>query len=167
MQSRCDTRTNRVNRPHHLGLWQRSGVHLKGDPGDAPECGTVAENLVDHFVRAPNQQRAVRTSLRVEACTRHGRPAALLADICHRFRVPGEEGVGSLLRGLADIALHMDADLELIRGMPVLPAGFSVEIDQRPKSARLAADDRHHQRKSERAGARERLRRAADAKPDR
>jgi len=28
MQSMCDTRTNRVNRPYHLCLWQRTGVHL-------------------------------------------------------------------------------------------------------------------------------------------
>ena len=37
-------------------------------------------------------------------------------------------------------AIPVPADLKLIRGMPVLPAGFSVEIDQRPESARLAAD---------------------------
>ena len=127
----------------------------------------MPKDFVDHFARAANQQRAVRTSLRVEARTRHGRPPALLADIRHRLRVTGEEGVGRLLRGVADIAEHVEADSELIRGMPVLPAGFSVEIDQRPKSARLAANDRHHQRESERAGARERLRRAADAEPDR
>jgi hypothetical protein len=36
-----------------------------------------------------------------------------------------------------------------------LLAGLSIEIDQGPKSPWLAADDGHHQRKSERSGTRE------------
>ena len=68
----------------------------------------MPKDFVDHFARAANQQRAVRTSLRVEARTGHWRPPALLADIRHRLRVTGEEGIGSLLRGVADIAEHVE-----------------------------------------------------------
>src|SRR4029077_772786 len=102
-----------------------------------------------NFVRAANQQPSVRTSLRFKTRTRQRRPPGLLAAIRHRLRVTREEGVGCLLGGVADIAEHVEADLELIRGMPVLPAGFPVEIDQGPKSLRLAAHDPHPQRESE------------------
>src|SRR5258707_6820841 len=44
---------------------------------------------------------------------------------------------------------------------------LAIEIDERPERAWFAADDGYHQRKSERSGAGERLRRAANAKPDR
>src|SRR5207302_9532198 len=43
----------------------------------------------------------------------------------------------------------------------------SIEVDERTEAARLAADDRDHQRKPERPGANERLRGTADAEPDR
>ena len=89
---------------------------IRETPPSASLCRRI---LSDHFARAANQQRAVRTPLRVEARTRHGRPSALLSDIRHRFRVTGEERVSRLLRGVADIAKHMDADLELIRGIRV------------------------------------------------
>jgi hypothetical protein len=51
--------------------------------------------------------------------------------------------------------------------VPGLGAGAAVEVDQRGELARLAADDRHHQRQSQQPCAHERLRRAADADPDR
>jgi hypothetical protein len=41
---------------------QRGRVHLKTDPRDAAERLAESENLLDGFVRAANQQRALRTS---------------------------------------------------------------------------------------------------------
>ena len=93
-------------------------------PPSASQCRRI---LSTTSLGLPISSAPSTTALRVEARTRHGRPPALVADIRHRLRVAGEEGVGSLLRGVADIAEHVEADLELIRGMPVLPAGFSVE----------------------------------------
>ena len=46
-------------------------------------------------------------------------------------------------------------------------ARLAIEFRQRPKARRLAADDRNRQRQAERAGARDRLRRAAGGDPDR
>ena len=57
--------------------------------------------------------------------------------------------------------------LQVLRGVPGLGAGPAVEVDQRGELARLAADDRHHQRQPEQAGPDERFGRAADPDPDR
>src|SRR6267143_4905581 len=61
----------------------------------------------------------------------------------------------------------MQAHLQSLAREAGLPAGLPIEIDQWSEAPRLAADDRDHQRKTERAGADERLGRAADAQPDR
>ncbi len=50
---------------------------------------------------------------------------------------------------------------------PALCRPLAIEIDERAEALEGAADDRHHQRQAERAGASEGLRRAADADPDR
>jgi hypothetical protein len=70
----------------------------------------MSKDFVDHFARAANQQRALRTSLSVEGRTRHRGPSALLSNIGYRTGVAGEKVVGSFLRGLCDIAWRMDAD---------------------------------------------------------
>src|SRR6266404_3035667 len=61
----------------------------------------------------------------------------------------------------------MDAHLELVWRMPGAATGFAVAIDQWPEPVRLAADDRHHQRQSERAGTNEGAGGAADTEPNR
>src|SRR5258708_560655 len=50
---------------------------------------------------------------------------------------------------------------------PDRSGGLAIQIDQRPKTARLTPNDRDHQRQSERPGSRERVRGAADADPNR
>ena len=45
--------------------------------------------------------------------------------------------------------------------------GFPIKLDERPEPVRMSADDRDHQRQSERAGASERVGSATNAKPDR
>jgi MarR family 2-MHQ and catechol resistance regulon transcriptional repressor len=76
-------------------------------------------DLVDHFVQAANEQRAMRTSLRVEVRTRHRRPPALLADIGDGTGLARIKVVSGFLRRLGDIARRVDANLESVRRMPV------------------------------------------------
>src|SRR5205085_12284616 len=47
------------------------------------------------------------------------------------------------------------------------PPGFAIEVDERPETPGLAADDRDHQRQAERAGAGERAGGPTDPEPDR
>src|SRR5438105_3432880 len=61
----------------------------------------------------------------------------------------------------------MDAHLELIRRMSSAQTRLAVAVDQWPEPVRLAADDRHHQRQSERAGTNEGAGGAADTEPNR
>ena len=60
----------------------------------------------------------------------------------------------------------MDADDELVGGVPGAATFIAVEVDQRAESVRFAADDRDHQGKSKRDCADEGLRGSADAQPD-
>src|ERR1700680_784243 len=152
---------------HELRVRQRGRVHLKRDPRYAAQRLTVSDNLLRHFVRAANQQRALWTSLSVEARTCHGRPAALPSNVGYRAGIARKKVVGSLLPGVCDVARRMDADLQSIGCVPLSPARFSIEIDERPKSPWLAADNGDHQRKSQRAGASKRLRGPPDTQPDR
>jgi len=99
-----DVLPNRLNGLHQLGVRQRRRVHLKGDPRDATEGFAIAGNLFAHFLRAANQQSAIRASLRIEGRTSQSRPAALLAHIGDRTGITREEGVGCLLRRPCDIA---------------------------------------------------------------
>jgi hypothetical protein len=77
------------------------------------------------------------------------------------------DGVGGGLGALGDEAEHVQPHLQGLRRVPGLGAGPAVEVDERRELPRLAADDRDHQRQPEKAGADERLRRPADAHPDR
>jgi hypothetical protein len=61
----------------------------------------------------------------------------------------------------------MDADRESVRCEPLPRPRFSIQVDERPESPWLAADDGYHQWQSERARANERLRCPADTQPDR
>ena len=63
--------------------------------------------------------------------------------------------------------MAIDADQELVGRDAGAAASLPVEFGQRRKARRLAADDRNRQRQAERAGARDRLRRAAGGDPDR
>jgi hypothetical protein len=44
---------------------QGSRIHLKRNPGDTAQRLAVTNYLLGHFIRTANQQRAVRTSLRI------------------------------------------------------------------------------------------------------
>ena len=63
--------------------------------------------------------------------------------------------------------MAIDADQELVGRDAGAAARLAIELGQRRKSRRFAADDRNRQRQAEGAGARGRLRRAAGGDPDR
>src|ERR1700720_3564579 len=127
----------------------------------------MSNDFVDHFLRAPNEQRTAAAALRVKTGACHWWPAAFLADIRHGFGISGIKCVGSLLRGFVDIAQHMYAHFKLLLRISVLLTGFLVQIDQRPETTRFSADDRHHQGKSQGPCTCERCWRSANAQPDR
>src|SRR5258708_5227474 len=60
----------------------------------------------------------------------------------------------------------MKANDEFFGGVAGSASGFAVQVDQRPKSFGLSADDRNHQWKPERAGANERFWSTSDADPN-
>src|ERR1700760_3190038 len=96
----------------------------------------------------------------------HRGPAALLADLRKCFCVAGEEVVCCLRVGVCHIAQGMDAYFELVSTVTRAKARLAIEINERAKTLRFAADDGNHERESERAGTRERLRRTPYAQPD-
>ena len=104
---------------------------------------------------------------RVELAPRHRGPATLLADLRERAGVAGEEVVDRFFGGRRDVAERVHADLQALGSETGAAAALAIEIDERTKARRLPADDRDHQRKSERTRARERFGRSADAAPNR
>ena len=153
--------------PHEFRVGQRRHAHLEAQARDAAERFAVcagsfpptASALTDH-------QRPGWAAQGVEVGAGGWRPAALFADLGEGVGVAGKEFVRCLFGGVGNVADGVDADLQLFAGMAGALASFVVEIDERAKAVRLAADDRNHERKSERAGAGKRLGRSADAEPD-
>ena len=110
-----DARADHLDGPHELDVRQRRHVHLKRDARDAAQGLAVSHDLLDDLVRVADQERAVRTALRVEARPGHGRPSALLPDVGDGTGVAREE----LIRGLpcrrGHITERVDADFQPIR----------------------------------------------------
>src|SRR5260221_11621968 len=144
---------------------QRGRIHLKTQARDAAQHVVIHNDLFDYFVGLAHNQRALRRSLRVEIGARDRRPSALLRDGRDGAGIPGEEVIDSLLRRGRDIAESVYTDAQLIGRVAESLAGFAIEINQRPETMRLSADNRDHQRKSKRSGACERLWRSANAQP--
>src|SRR6266446_10833252 len=61
----------------------------------------------------------------------------------------------------------MNANLELVWRVSRAQSRFAVAVDQRPKTVRLAADDRDHQWEPEHAGANKRAGCASGTEPNR
>ena len=62
--------------------------------------------------------------------------------------------------------MAVDSDLELVGRDAGAATRLAIKFRERCEARRLAADDRNRQRQAERAGARDRLRRAAGRDPD-
>jgi hypothetical protein len=137
------------------------------------EIALVMENLVlsedfgDGLVRRSDHQMSALAPTLIELRARQGRPAALAADAAHYLGVRTEERVDCGFGGVGEEAMTVDADQELVGGDAGAATGLAIELRQWRKARGLAADDRNRQRQAERAGAGDRLRRAAGRDPDR
>src|SRR3954468_10025968 len=92
-ERRRDARAEQLDCAHQLVVREGAGVHLEREARHSAQCFAVSEDLLDDFIGAADQQRALRASLRVEAFAGHRRPAALTADVGECSRVAGEESV--------------------------------------------------------------------------
>src|SRR6266567_1853506 len=165
-QGWCDLRAEEFDGAEEIGLRRFGHIHLERDSRDAAQGFTVAQNFFRNFFGVAHQQRAVLAPPGVELSTGDGRPAAFLADASNGLGVTAEKIIDRLLRGFGDVTQGMNADSKLVGRMSRTPATFAIDVNERAKSPRLAANDRDHQRQSERPGAGERFRRSADAEPD-
>src|SRR5205823_6642443 len=102
----------------------------------------------DRF-RIADEERSGRSEEGVELCTSDWRPAAFLADLGKAARITGKEFIGRLLRAISDVAQRVDTHLELAWRMAGAQTGPAVAVDQRPKTVRLAPNDRDHKRQPE------------------
>src|SRR3954467_4692331 len=88
-ERRRDARAEQLDCAHQFVVGQGAGVHLEREARHSAECFTVADDLLDDFIGAADQERALRTSLRVEAFAGDWRPAPLTTDVGERARVAG------------------------------------------------------------------------------
>ncbi len=140
--------------------------HLEVEAGDAAEGFVDVEDLVGHLVRFAYDEGSGRTAEGVELGARGWRPAALFADLGEGLGVAGEEVVGGFGGGVGDVAEHVEADLEGLRGVAGAGTGLAIEIDEGTEAVGLAADDGDHEGQAEDAGAGEGFGCAAYSEPD-
>src|SRR5213075_1852912 len=119
-----------------------------------------------NLVSLADQQRTMRTELRVESGARHWRPAALFCDIRHGARKARKEFVCSLFPCWRNIPERVHAYFQTIGCVARTCASFTMQVDQRTEPAGLASNDCDHQRQAKLACTYERLRCAAHAQPD-
>ena len=148
-----------------LVVRHRADGHL-GEKAVVVKELAFVENLVDDFLRAADEERAMWCAGGVEMLARRRRPAALPPDMRHDFGVRREERVRRLAAVGRDEGVRVDADA---RGAMPCPPAFRLRdiADERRELSGLAADDGEDERKAERAGANNRLGRTADSDPDR
>src|SRR5206468_8478001 len=77
LQRRRHARAEEFNGAHQRRVRQRREVHLKRQSRDSAEYFVVASDLVDDLVRPADNQRTMRTRLRVEVSASDGPPATL------------------------------------------------------------------------------------------
>jgi hypothetical protein len=111
-------------------------VHLKCEAGDAAQRLAVSNNLLDHFVRAANQQYSVWPSPSIKTGARDGWPSALLSDVSEGAGVAGKEVVSRLLGCRCDMPEGMRTNLQSIGQVPRTFARLTIKIDERTKAAR-------------------------------
>ena len=141
-------------------------AHLERDAGESAEDFVDVEDFFRDGLGVADQEGAGGTAQGVKLGASGGSPAAFFADFGEGVGVAGEEILGGLLGGVSQKTDGVEADGEFIGGMAGAFADFAIEIDERAKSFRFAADDGDGERKSEDAGAREGFGRTADADPD-
>jgi len=93
----------------------------QGPDAELRQIAVVAEelvlkqDLVDYFLRTAHGEGAARLPHRVELRAGRGRPSTFTAKLGHHLGIGGKEFVGGLLRGVRDIGVGVDADLEVCR----------------------------------------------------
>ncbi|MMZ65594.1 hypothetical protein D1872_280100 [compost metagenome] len=92
-------------------------------------------------------------------------PAALPPDDVHAGLGRREEHIGRLLRLLADEPVRVRGDRQLRRVVAGLGRRFLVQLHERGKLGRPAADDGQHQRQAKQSGANDGLGVASAADP--
>src|SRR6266511_2849675 len=91
---------------------ERTHADLPEEPLVAEDL-VLAEDLVDHLLRAAHQERAGGRAQDVELGSADPGPSSLRADPVHHRRVRGEELVGGPLRRLRDVRVRVDPEREL------------------------------------------------------
>src|ERR1700739_3973679 len=116
--------------------------------GTPPPHAPIGENhLPSHNLRTPNHKRPTRPHPSLELRAGDRRPPALPPNPRERLHIPRIERLPRLLGRVGHEPDRMPPTLELLGGMPCPASRLSIQIDQRPKSPRLPANDRHHQGK--------------------
>src|SRR5712691_12843698 len=104
MDCRCDTLSEELDGALEPLARERAWVHLEGHARDSSQGLGVALYLINHFFGVADYQSAPRSNLCVEVLSCHRTPTSLLPHVGERARVPWEEIVSCLLRGLGDVA---------------------------------------------------------------
>jgi hypothetical protein len=141
----CDFGSEQLDCPHSVAMRQRRNAHLKCQPRYASESLVKRKDLVSNSVRFTHQHgsRGAAESLVVGAS--HRTPASLLANLRKRPGVAREKLIGRLLVAVCNIAKSVNTHAKSFRGVTGLLSRLAIEINQRPESMRLSADDGYHQ----------------------
>ena len=115
----------------------------------------LRKDFGDRLVGRPDHQMAARTAALIKLRPRQRRPAALASDAAHHLGVRPEERVDGGFGRVGEEAVAVDADGEGVRRLARAAGGLAVELGERRKPRRFAADDRDREREAERAGARD------------
>ncbi len=128
----------------------------------------LGEDLVGHFLRAAEEERAGSGRLRLVGRERHGDAPASLVVVGHPagFEVRVRDLDGLAVGGRQE-AWRADGYLELGRVMAGLRGRLTVQVDERREPVVVAADDGQCQREVELGGSHHGGRRPADRHPHR
>ncbi|EGE58611.1 hypothetical protein RHECNPAF_2940051 [Rhizobium etli CNPAF512] len=161
-----DLDAEQFDRAAHGFGFERRRAHLERHSGNTPQRRARFPCLGDDGLRTADQKGAARAAHRLELGARRRQPAPFPAGLRHHLLPARKEGIPRSVIRIADEAHCVHTDLLFCRRMAGCRPGVSIEIDERPETFEMAADDGDHQRQAECAGAGEGFGRSADTKPD-
>src|SRR5258705_10830768 len=150
----------------HFLVRKRRDTHLQRDAGDAAENFIHIKDLFRDRFSIADQQRAGRSAQGVELSACGSGPAAFLADFGKGVRIAWKEYFRGFVGASREKANRMKTYSKALGRMTGAAPSFAVKVNEWTETFRLAADYRHHKRKSEHACANEGFGRAADTDPD-
>ena len=163
---RGDLGAKKFDGVHQWLVGQRCDRHLKTETIDTTERIVHAENFSHDILGVANVQGAGRTNYGIELSSGGGRPTALLADCSEGFGVTREKFIGRLFIGVRHIAKAMQTHAKFFLRMPGAFTGLTIEINEWFETMGLAANNSHHERKTECPGADKRCGGATCTQPD-